>query len=290
VKRFRPILLALLYTCLLLAGYSAMLRFFKISVDCAENVDTLRRIIGERIVFTTEKTEMVVVGSSLTALLPNSYYRDGRVNLSIPGGSSNLGLEILARSRFLPKVLVVETNTLFIDADPKFVNGLFQEPQLTLKRHFPIFQTQYRPINVVLSLANQLLIGDQAKNNIDAVDPAVLERALSGQRKLFATVPKEPEFSHIVQRFEQLIREFQGKGTKILFLEMPVHPELVNSPREKYIRDKLTDLFPKEKYQWLTPAGERAYEVTDGMHLLHREGVAVNGLIDGMIATGKSGG
>lgn len=271
-------------------GYSAIVSFFKINVDCAENIETLRRIIGERIVFTTEKTEMVVVGSSLTALLPNSYYRDGRVNLAIPGGSSSLGLEILFRSRIFPKVLVVETNTLFIDADQEFVNGLFQEPQLTLKRLFPIFQTQYRPLNVILSLANQLLIGDQAKNNIDSVDPAVLERALSGQKKSFAVVPKEPEFSHIVQRFEQLIKEFQGKGTKILFLEMPVHPELVNSPREKYIRDKLTEIFPKERYQWLTPAVERAYEVTDGIHLLHREGVAVNSLIDRMIATGKSGG
>lgn len=283
-------MLATLGACLLLLGYSVLINFFRISVDCAENVGTLRRIIGERVVFTKEKTEMVVVGSSLTALLPNSYYRDGRVNLAIPGGSANLGLEILNKAHIFPKFLIVETNTLFIDADHEFVNGLFQEPQSTLKRLFPIFQTQNRPINVILSLANQLVIGDQAKNNIDSVDPAVLERALRGQRKSFAVPPQEPEFSHIVQRFQQLIQEFQDKGTKILFLEMPVHPELVNSPREKYIRDKLTKLYPKERYQWLTPAVERAYEVTDGMHLLHREGVAINGLIDRMIATGKSGG
>ncbi|WP_036018846.1 hypothetical protein [Bradyrhizobium sp. WSM1743] len=54
---------------------------------------------------------IVIVGSSLSARLSESYFNSSQVeNLSIAGGASGTGLEIIRRTAPLPKIVVIESN------------------------------------------------------------------------------------------------------------------------------------------------------------------------------------
>lgn len=262
--------------------YYLLINHLNLEVNCSENIETQRKIIAEKVIFFKGKVDLIIVGSSLTALLPNNYYKNSKINLSLPGGSANDGLEIIKKTELIPRYLVIETNTLFIDTDQIFINSIFAEPQFTIKKLFPVFQSQYRPINFTLSLANFIFLGDQSRNNIDKADPSVLNRTVSAYKLAYATLPHEPEFTNNLKKLETTVNNLKAKGTVVIFLEMPLHPDLINSAKQTYIRKRLLALFPKD--QWLTPAEERPYEVTDGLHLLFREGLIVNQFIDKAIA------
>lgn len=89
--------------------------------------------------------QIVMVGSSLSKHFRSEYFNDLDIcNLSLSGGSSLTGLEIIANSRFKPKIILIEANLIYRDSDKNLVadfstsNKYFSDALFLLKDFQPL--------------------------------------------------------------------------------------------------------------------------------------------------------
>ena len=77
---------------------------------------TLNRYVGEPV------PDLVLVGSSVAWRLKEEYFSHPRVrNLALAGGSPVTGLEIVAKQKSLPKIVLIETNVLTRQPDDALI-------------------------------------------------------------------------------------------------------------------------------------------------------------------------
>ena len=63
-----------------------------------------------------------------------------------------------------------------------------------------------------------------------------------------------------------MIHELEGKGTQIVFFEMPVNEKLQNLKKFAQARDVMQREFPRNTYMYM-PTDTTKYLTTDGEHL-----------------------
>ena len=241
---------------------------------------TLNRYISEPV------PHIVLVGSSVTWRLKEEYFSLPHVrNLALAGGSPVTSLEIVAKQRSLPKIVLIETNVLSRAVDRALVE------RFTDHDHTEAF---LRPVRTAVAAY-------ETWNHLPPPDPAQMRAALEA---LLRQPPSEFNNHVYVERavreenahdsttaaranadlIKQLIGELERRGTRALLIGIPFSPEIEDTSAVRATREIVQNTFP-DPNDWLR-IDPRLSELrwADGVHLDERSAVIVVRAIEKALA------
>jgi hypothetical protein len=215
----------------------------------------------EDFVFGASK-DVVIVGSSLTARLDHDFKFAGSYNMALGGDSALSGLEIIKRTNKLPKLLIVEGNVLLPKSD-SLISSVLAQPNLFLKTMSPVFREQFQPVTVFNSYLKSFFKKPVKAFNAESFNIALNEH-IKAHKEL--TEKNQAEWADRLKELSSYIEDLRAKGVQVVFLYMPMHPEVYNSPLAEYQRQKLTAYLQDNKIPLITPDSLN-YQTSDGIHL-----------------------
>jgi hypothetical protein len=196
-------------------------------------------------------------------------------NLALAGGSPVTALEIMAKQKRLPKIVLIETNVLSRPSDRALVE------RFTGPEHSEAF---LRPVRTAIAAYETW--------NHAPPDPARARAALEGLLKeppsgfdnrayveraveqLNAEDPADVTRANVVL-IKQLIAEIERRGARALLIAIPLAPEVEETRSVRVTKDVVRDAFP-DRNAWLSidvPPAELRW--ADGVHLDERSALLV---------------
>lgn len=182
--------------------------------------------------------DIAIAGSSFSKQLePGLFSRARVVNLSVEGGSVLTSLEALRSARFVPKVLLIETNILYRPLDSEWRADAAAGAGSSFQA---MIGGAAKPLRYLLRppVFSYLLQQDEAewwanrREQLRSSEPAVhdsrlaIQKAISGWNK-----PKDWKLSaRNSERIKALAKEFESHGSVVLLLNLPYSPELDAHP------------------------------------------------------------
>lgn len=222
------------------------------------------------------QNDVVIVGSSLARRLDFDEESKRVYNLALDGDSAMTGLSVIASSGASPRLVFIEINVPEYASNQELidkVSGFFQ--QLS-----PAFYVENTPINLAYSfLYSYKLKLNKEKPQKKAIE-AVRQNALSVQIKRYESLIPPDILRERIIKLKRLVTLIEERGTKIVFFEMPISPDLENTSRAIQIRNIFKSSFPKHKlinYEEL--AKGHTIKTLDGIHLEDEEARFVEGNI-----------
>ena len=182
-------------------------------------------------------------------------------NLSFAGSGAATGLELVLKNPSKPKIILIEINVIR-ERDEQMIRDLFSPFLFYLKKYFPFLRQKYQPATV---LANSFLKEDKSLSS--NVDESVFKIGFDNQKKGQENIPDTSYIDKQIVEISSLIRSAEKDHVKVIFYEMPVHPDLATSRSSVFIREKMLTAFPPNEYDWLPHPEDSKYQTTDGVHL-----------------------
>lgn len=210
----------------------------------------------------------VITGSSMSYRLRQTFLPPGYYNLALGGHSSFLGLELVNRSPDLPKVVFVEMNTIVRSINSSFVDEIFDRPSYDIKKHVVITRDKFQFFPFLVNKAHQYVSeGDAAESNVK-IDEATLQKRIDLLKNSFCKLPTESRLLLCFSKLRRLVAELESKNVRVVFFEMPMHPEIRGSELFTVLNNKFKENFPSSKYQYILPPLCEESDTTDGIHLV----------------------
>lgn len=190
-------------------------------------------------------SQIVMVGSSLSKHFRSEYFNDLDIyNLSLAGGSALTGLEIIANSRFKPKIILIEANLIYRDSDKILVadfatsNKYFGDALFLLK--------DFQPVKTILGilldkgqdpdvmLKNPKKIEDEAQNyrlRAETLLSQTSEKSADGSLQMARVLENEKinfeqPTNDNLDRILEIADALSIQGVQVIFYELPF-PDLV---------------------------------------------------------------
>jgi hypothetical protein len=255
---------AALAAIIVLGTYEAALRVAAPNVDSGQDQFATNSIRLENYVDHAKSAAGVVVGSSLTAGIPtDAWPKDWQV-LSQSGGNSLVGLEVIANTRALPKMVLIEINALDTPVNADDVANAVSWPRRNLRSALWLTRTANRPVNLLVWSRRPL---GAAHVEAPAAGFALL---LAAQRKSYA-LPPDARLTENLRRMKEIVDRLKRASVEVVFFEMPVDRELVQTPRAQGMRRAARSLFPQSDYCWLALDGGGNWRTIDGIHLVAQD-------------------
>ncbi|WP_354085616.1 hypothetical protein [Bradyrhizobium sp. S3.3.6] len=241
---------------------------------------TLNRYVGEPV------PDLVLVGSSVAWRLKEEYFTRPRVrNLALAGGSPVTSLDIVAKRKSLPKIVLIETNVLTRLPDDaliaKFSGGartetLFLRPVRTAVAAYETWN--HTPPNPADARAERDRLLKEPPSPFD--NRVYLDRAVQQMNDDDPTAQAHAN----VARIRQLIDDIERRGSRAFLLEIPFAAEIEDSRMVRMSKAIVHAAFP-DRERWLPidpPSGELRW--ADGVHLDERSSLRVVRAIEGALA------
>ena len=241
---------------------------------------TLNRYVGEPV------PNLVLVGSSVAWRLKEEYFSQPRVrNLALAGGSPVTSLDIVAKQKSLPKIVLIETNVLTRLADDaliaKFSGGahteaLFLRPVRTAVAAYETWN--HTPPSAADARAERDRLLSEPPSPFD--NKVYLDRAVQQMNDDDPTVPAWVN----VARMKELIDDIERRGSRAFLLEIPFAPEIEESRMVTMSKAIVHAAFP-DRARWLPinpPLNELRW--ADGVHLDERSALLVVRAIESALA------
>jgi hypothetical protein len=241
---------------------------------------TLNRYVGEPV------PDLVLVGSSVAWRLKEEYFSQPRVrNLALAGGSPVTSLDIVAKQKSLPKIVLIETNVLTRLPDDaliaKFSGGarseaLFLRPVRTAVAAYETWN--HTPPNAADARAERDRLLGEPPSPFD--NKVYLDRAVQQMNDDDPTVPARVN----VARVKELIDDIERRGSHAVLLEIPFAPEIEDSRMVTMSKAIVHAAFP-DRGRWLPinpPLSELRW--ADGVHLDERSALLVVRAIESALA------
>ena len=260
--------------------YSALLcveplrKRFAVQSQWQENI-----VRAQEYPLTASRKPGVIVGSSLAAKLSGTALEGDFYNLSFAAEGPFTGLEIVRRHPSNPRVVLIETNLLLREADQNVVNSVFRPVISDLRPLFPAMRERYQPANLMIGAVGARMVTQvvqmrrklwpvmrSKQDGKEGVKP-LFEQSLAMKITQYNTVPRTEVLKRRTSQMEVCVRDLESRGTRCVFVEMPVDFALLELPRSARVRDELVEAFPPSKYMWIGPEAGRRYVTTDGVHL-----------------------
>ena len=226
-------------------------------------------IFAQGFVYLEKKPSKLIVGSSMATRMKFTK-EDGVYNLAFDGGGPLTGLEIVRRSRFVPKVIYIESNVFSMDVDEKFLDKLFTPVLFELRGKIIALQEKYQVLNLVGSFIYRFAGRSQKEKLQQKVDKALLDKLVS------STLQSSEKFhvdKAVLEKWHQNIDYFRQQGTELLFFEMPNDSRVVNTKGRRSLRTLIKEEFPTipyiEEYNM-----KDVYQTRDGTHLTWKSAIA----------------
>jgi len=206
----------------------------------------------------------VIVGSSMSNTMKNSFFKGHIFNLSFSGGSSLTGLEIIKQSGKVPKIILIESNIIFErELDHKFVSQVYIPFLWKIREFVPALQEKYQPLNIVASMIK----GSVGKSHEELLSSKRNEEVFKNNMRNRLKSIKEPLNNYETK--EKMLREyilyFELLGVELYFFELPVAKEIQNSLKYNTTRNILGN-----KYEFISVVNDNyEYKTSDGIHLVY---------------------
>lgn len=216
------------------------------------------------------KAPVVFTGSSLTVTLEFREADKCVYNLGLIGESALTGLDIITESLHKPRVVFVEVNFPGRDSNKILIN----EASGFLAKNFPEF-TYTSPIslagNMLVSFYHILKDKPQEENNSN-VKPDTEEarkKELALQSESFNLPLPTILLTTKIAEFRAKVNNLENNGVRVVFFEMPVHPELENTNQVIQVRTAFRSAFPDNKFIGFE-------ELADGIEINPADGLHLN--------------
>jgi hypothetical protein len=230
---------------------------------------------AQRFLFSSKPTAVVLAGSSLSVRIPEHRFEHCFANLALVGGAAIDSIELVRARSPLPRLILIEANTIERPADLQF----FSEVNGFLPRHFRLFRVDAKPINFVLSglySVNHSKESELARQIATKADPRARNIWLDIQRRTYATPVEQALLNRQLTAYRKTITELKALGVQIAFFELPVDRTLRDSPRAAEIRKAVSGTFQGVDYFDLQDLESfRDADTTDGIHLSTSEALEV---------------
>lgn len=230
--------------------------------------------------------DVVIVGSSLGYRLKETYFTTPKLrNLAIAGGSPVTGLAIVASQAVLPKIVLVETNVLSRPLDTALIERYARKDAGE--------SLMFRPVRAAVAALELWTHGPAAAAQAKAVRDELLRRPPDSfdNSAYIARVVREQSADDPTQavrdnvkRIAELISAVEARGSRVLLLEIPYHPQVRQSPGVRITDEIAHKAFP-DPARWLrmSLAGNEL-RWPDGGHLDDRSALLTARAIDAAVA------
>jgi hypothetical protein len=219
----------------------------------------------------------VIVGSSLSNRLmmdslPNTY------NLAFDGQGVFDGLLILQHKSNLPKNIFIEMNFILRDENTQFSGSVFSQIMFYPRKYIPSLREDKQPIAilgnipfiVMRKLKDEVPVQENAVNEIKETTPQInplFPHMLKIRIEEYSKEPNKELLKKSFTKLKAMVSEFEKRGSKVLFFEMPVNKNLENLAMPHTLRKAFDDNFPIAKYRYTKLPNSFEYQTTDGVHL-----------------------
>ena len=255
---------SLLVFVILVVGYALYIKFGKPELNTVQHQASGNRISAEQYIFAPDESDAtVIVGSSLSFRIALDSLPPHTSNLGFGGLTVYDGLELVRRSGKKPKRVVVETNMIFKEADRAFLDAVFQPGLYELRKAAPVLREENQPSGVLVGyLKRGMKQGDASAASL-ADSMAMSENLLNTNRELFAKLPADTTQQRFLATLEREVKALEANGAEVIFLEVPISEELMQSPLAERTREVVAQHFPDHRFL----RSERTWRTTDGLHL-----------------------
>jgi len=215
----------------------------------------------------SRSVENIIVGSSLAFRMNNNLLPDNYWNLSVGGGSSLRGLELLELSSITPKVILIETNIL--DRESTQLEEVIHPVDNYVKRYIPITQEKYTPVTYGINMIYQMLKSESSETAPSVPKSSKAQKVMIDlqKEKFDVDVSQDSLTINNFKRLEKLVTYFHEKGSCVVFFEMPITCELAELPKSISIRNLMSKYFPANQYKYIPKFNCSDFNTTDGIHL-----------------------
>jgi len=230
--------------------------------------------------------DLVLVGSSVAWHLKEENFSRPHVrNLALAGGTPVTSLEIIAKQKSLPKIVLIETNVLTRLPDQtlidKFAGGtgnelLFLRPVRTMVAAYETWN--HTPPHPAAARAGRDRLLSEPPSTFD--NKIYLDRAVQQMNDEDPTAATRVN----VARMKALIDDIERRGSRALLLEIPFAPDIEGSRMVATSKAIVHAAFPDDG-RWLPihpPLGELRW--ADGVHLDQRSALLVVRAIESALA------
>ncbi len=221
-------------------------------------------IIAEKFIYSNkDNMDTVIVGSSMARLIHKNLLPENIYNLAFGGDSVLTGLNIIKKSGFMPKKILIEANIIFKDKNQEMLNSLFHPALFYIKKYIPALRENSQPFNLLLSLvfentySHEKLMSETIDLNMFNIH---LNTTLNTYQKALLNYEQQ------VSELKQLFEFFKYHNTEILFFYMPNHTKIMNS---KLMQEQNNVILQNFKYKWLETSQD--YQTQDGIHLTYEQ-------------------
>jgi hypothetical protein len=221
--------------------------------------------------------DIVLVGSSVIWRLKEEYFsRPGVRNLALAGGSPLTGLDIVAKRKNPPKLVLIETNVLTRAPDialiEAFSDGVGTETLFL--RPIRAATAAYENWNhagpgPAQTRARQDRLLSQRPGTFD--NKVYLDRSVEQMNAEDATGPTRKNVALI----RPLIDDLQRRGTRVFLIQIPFAPEIEESRFVRATKEVVDQAFPDRglRLPINPPLNELLWD--DGVHLDERSALLV---------------
>lgn len=255
-------------SCLFLLGiglflfYNSILWLFPIEKKAIYR----NRERAEEFAYSKKNFSTVLVGSGLIGgFSAKTLQRPGLFNLYFPYCGSCTGIEIIVLSNRIPHTLLVETNYIFKGFDSKLTKKLFKPGFYRARFYLPAMLEKNRVDSVLKEIFKPTKPIHITQNKLAG---ALYANAYNKYKDSYNKLPEDAQFGNDLKKLKKYVDYISARGCNIIFFEMPVEHELIDSPLALFQRNALKSIFGSEKYKWVFPCRSDEYETEDGIHLI----------------------
>lgn len=265
-----------LLLCLAFAGW---LHLVPVTWDTELHLANGNRIKAERFVFGELPTDATVIaGSSLAYRIAPDSFPQGTANLGFGGLSIHDGMALVLRSGQKPARVLVETNVIFRDPDPGFIDALFAPGLYQLREALPIMREEHQPSGILLGRLRAAAMARMANEPGEEAPTGPPDPVMYAENAAkYAEAPSSAERARFAALLQENVTMLEERGVEVIFFEMPIDEALSNSPLAAAGRELVQELFPKHPYLHLQADGP--WRTTDGLHLHKGDAARASGML-----------
>jgi hypothetical protein len=213
----------------------------------------------------------VLTGSSMGFRLSVDYMEGDYLgpqiyNLSFAGKTALPGLDLILAKPALPRVVLVEMNTMDRGYDREAAADSLREPWRKLRAAMPGFRIQNRPIDLGIALSWRALKSVLGSAAVNATEHIYAAPADLGERDPPIDDDLRFTVAENARLLAQRIAALHLSGVRVVLVRLPSGP-VEDTAKVRFMWDAVHARFAPGQYEWLDLSSGGPYQTDDGVHL-----------------------
>lgn len=214
----------------------------------------------ERFLRSPAPQPVVFLGSSMTRRLDFRKFEPCVYNMALDGDSVLTGLSAIQQKGKIPGMIFVEINV----PEREAAHDLIAKASAWLPRLSPVFHTENIPVNRLFSFLYQF----RPEKPEAKVSENVFKIAFETRRRGYEDLVNAELLDRNLDEIRLVTEDLGGRGAKIVFFEIPMHPDMEHSPRAEQVRTVFRRSFPEASFlSYQDLSRNMQVKTRDGIHL-----------------------